>query len=475
MIDAPVGEHQRFLRDVFCVGVVAERRQRRSIDRAAMALDQLAESCGIASPHLRDQFAVGHLSIEMSKGHTLYRRPDGRHCWVAGRIPHIRNSGSGFLVLGSEVLVLGSGFGDEAIMSRRVRNREPRTGTQNPQPGTENRGLRWRAALLVLAGAIVYVNSLSAPFIFDDQIAIVENPAIRSLSGAWTQPHNTPLAGRPVAGFTFALNFAANDVDAAAYRATNIAVHIACALLLFGLVRRTLALPRLEPRVGGAASDLAFASALLWVVHPLTTDAVTYITQRTESLMALCYLLTLYASLRSHDRRSTMDDRRWTIVAVIACALGMGVKESMVTAPVMVVLFDRAFLFDSFRAAVAVRWRLYAALAFTWVVLAFQLVATPRAGSAGFATGVSVWTYLLNQSVMIVRYLRLARLARRASSSTTDRRSLCAAGCPSARSRCCRAVVADGRGVSMECCRGISRRVVIHHARAFVELRSDRH
>ncbi len=276
------------------------------------------------------------------------------------------------------------------------------------EPGTWNRGGLLRASLIVLAGVLVYLNSLSAPFIFDDQIAIVENPAIRSLSGAWTQPHNTPLAGRPVTGFTFALNFAANDVDAAAYRATNIAVHIACALLLFGLVRRTLALPRLEPRVGGAASDLAFASALLWVVHPLTTDAVTYITQRTESLMALCYLLTLYASLRSHNGRSTMDDRRWTIVAVLACALGMGVKESMVTAPVMVVLFDRAFLFDSFRAAVAVRWRLYAALAFTWVVLALQLVATPRAGSAGFATGVSVWTYLLNQSVMIVRYLRLA-------------------------------------------------------------------
>ena len=172
---------------------------------------------------------------------------------------------------------------------------------------------------IVLAGAVVYSNSLSAPFIFDDQIAIVENPAIRSLSGAWTQPHNTPLAGRPVAGFTFALNFAANDVDAAAYRATNIAIHIACALLLFGLVRRTLALPRLEPRVGGAASDLAFASALLWVVHPLTTDAVTYITQRTESLMALCYLLTLYASLRSRidDRRSTIgrsdDGRSWPL------------------------------------------------------------------------------------------------------------------------------------------------------------------
>ena len=196
---------------------------------------------------------------------------------------------------------------------------EPRTRNRVPGTGTGT-GTSWRTALLVLAGALVYVNSLSAPFIFDDEIAVVANPAIRSLTGAWSQPRNTPLAGRPVAGFTFALNFAANDVDAATYRATNIAIHIACALLVFGLVRRTLALPRLAPRFGRIASDLAFAIALLWVVHPLTTDAVTYISQRTESLMALCYLLTLYASLRSHDRRSTlddrrstMDDRRWTI------------------------------------------------------------------------------------------------------------------------------------------------------------------
>ena len=187
-------------------------------------------------------------------------------------------------------------------MSRRsrTRNQEPRTGTKNPEPGTQNRGFLVRAAVIVFAAVVVYANSLSAPFIFDDQVAIVDNPAIRSLSGAWSQPRNTPLAGRPVAGLTFALNFAANEVDAAAYRATNISILIACALLLFGLVRRMLALSHLHARFGGAASDLAFAVALVWVVHPLTTDAVTYITQRTESLMALCYLITLYASLRGH-------------------------------------------------------------------------------------------------------------------------------------------------------------------------------
>jgi hypothetical protein len=158
-----------------------------------------------------------------------------------------------------------------------------------------------------------------------------------------------------------------------------------------------------KTRFAGAANDLAFGAALLWAVHPLTTDAVTYITQRTESLMALCYLSTLYASLRSGEEHSTP----WAVAAVAACAIGMGAKESMATAPLMVILYDRIFLFHSFRAA-ALRWRLYLGLMLTSLFLAFQLVAGPRAGLREFSTAISVWTYLLNQSVMVCRYLRLA-------------------------------------------------------------------
>src|SRR5688572_19659054 len=266
-----------------------------------MPVGQVAEGGGVAPANQLDELFIGHLSIEIAQRHTGYRRPHGGHCWVECRIARI-----------------------------------VKRGTRTRNPTTQNRGVLLRASAIALAAAVVYSNSLSAPFIFDDQIAIVDNPAIRSLSDAWSQPRNTPLAGRPVAGLTFALNFAANEVDAAAYRATNISIHIACALLLFGLVRRTLTLPRLAPRFGGAAADLALAAALLWVVHPLTTDAVTYITQRTESLMALCYLLTLYSSLRSFSSKRRIMRQ---ILAIVSCALGMGVKESMVTAPVVVVLF----------------------------------------------------------------------------------------------------------------------------------------
>lgn len=99
--------------------------------------------------------------------------------------------------------------------------------------------------------------------------------------------------------------------------------------------------------------------------------------------------------------------RRWQLLAVFSCALGMACKESMVTAPVIVALFDRVFLFDSFAAAWRARWRLYLGLAATWLLLAALLATGPRPHSAGFSSGLSPWTYLLNQPEVITRYLTL--------------------------------------------------------------------
>jgi tetratricopeptide (TPR) repeat protein len=86
----------------------------------------------------------------------------------------------------------------------------------------------------------------------------------------------------------------------------------------------------------------------------------------------------------------------------------MACKEVMVTAPVLVVLYDRTFVYGSFRDAVAARWKFYLALAGTWALLALLIRSGPRWESAGFSTGIPVWTWLLNQAVMIVTYLRTA-------------------------------------------------------------------
>jgi protein O-mannosyl-transferase len=79
-----------------------------------------------------------------------------------------------------------------------------------------------------------------------------------------------------------------------------------------------------------------------------------------------------------------------------------------VTVPAMVVMYDRVFIFKSMKDAIRARWRLYGGLAVTWGVLGLLLASGPRIHSAGFSAGVSPWTYLLNQTVMMVRYLRLA-------------------------------------------------------------------
>jgi tetratricopeptide (TPR) repeat protein len=251
---------------------------------------------------------------------------------------------------------------------------------------------------------LVYGNTLSAPFILDDEESITLNEQIRQLwppSVVLFPAREVPTAGRPVANVSLAVNYAVGGLDVRGYHIVNIGIHIACALVLFGIVRRTLLLPALEPQFGASSANLAGAAALLWLVHPLQTEAVNYVTQRTELLMGLFYLLTLYATLRIRQ------GIRWQVVAIVCCLLGVASKESMATAPLMVVLFDRTFVFGSFAAAWRARWRFYVGLAASWVLLAALIWSGPRSRSAGFSTGVTPWTYLLNQAQLIVHYLRL--------------------------------------------------------------------
>ena len=290
-------------------------------------------------------------------------------------------------------------------MKRRARTRtaEPHTGVPARAASAAQRGAWLRAAVLTLLCVAVYANSLHGPLIVDDHATIEDNQQIRHLwsSDVLFPGRELPVAGRPVVNITFALNYAWGGFDVTGYHAVNVTLHLLCALLLFGIIRRTLDLPSLREPFNVQSANLAFAAALLWMVHPLQTEVVDYLTERTESVMALFFLLTLYASIRAREKTS------WQAVAVVTCALGMASKESMVTAPVVIVLYDRIFLFASVRDTVRARWKLYAGLAATWALLVALLWPGPRSSSAGFSAGVSSWTYLLNQSVMIARYLRL--------------------------------------------------------------------
>jgi Flp pilus assembly protein TadD len=235
----------------------------------------------------------------------------------------------------------------------------------------------------------LYANSLSAPFVFDDDHAIVINEQIRHISTSLSPTERgSPLAGRPLVSLTFAINYALDDLHPRGYRLVNIAIHVVCALLLFALARRHV------------NERAAFAAALIWMVHPLATEPVDYVSQRTELMMAAFFLATIYFGPTRLTRLTA---------SVACCALGMACKETMVVAPIIVMLYDRTFSFGSFRDAFRERGRYYAALCATWLVLGVLLWSSPRGDSAGFVgASVSPWEYLIDQSVMIVRYLRLA-------------------------------------------------------------------
>lgn len=262
--------------------------------------------------------------------------------------------------------------------------------------------------VLALAALAAYHNSFGGPFVFDDEQSIVHNPSIRSLATALQPPGGWgfTVSGRPALNLSLALNYAISGTEVWSYHALNLLIHAAAGLTLLGLVRRTLQQPVLAKTFAGREVPVALAVALLWTLHPLQTESVTYVIQRAESLMGLCYLLTLYAVLRA---AATPASRAWPVIAVAACALGMATKEVMVTAPVVAVLYDRTFLAGSFRALWERRRGLHVALGATWLLLAWLVLSGGGDRGGTYAlTPAAFGAYWLTQFEAVARYLWLS-------------------------------------------------------------------
>jgi tetratricopeptide (TPR) repeat protein len=295
-------------------------------------------------------------------------------------------------------------------------------------------------AVILAAGIVAWSSSFNAPFIFDDLLAIRDNPTLRHFP-AWRNfapPQLSPISRRPVINLTFALNYAIGGLGVRGFHAGNLLIHLLAALLLFGIVRRTLSAGRWSiegsrdagetdppgrrtaetrsiawspPSIVGRPSSivaLSLAVALIWAVHPLLTESVTYLTERTESLMGMLYLLTLYCAIRG---ASSGQAWRWYAAAVAACALGMGAKEVMATAPIVLLLYDRCFLSGSFREALRRRLPFYLGLAATWAILGALIIAYPWGGATGAGFGIAgagPWQYARTQPGVILHYLRLS-------------------------------------------------------------------
>jgi tetratricopeptide (TPR) repeat protein len=253
---------------------------------------------------------------------------------------------------------------------------------------------------------MAYANSFSGILVFDDLGSIRENPSIRHLATALFPPTGgSTVSGRPLLNLSFALNYAAGGESVWGYHAVNLLIHLLATLTLFGLVRRTLLTPLLAARFGANADWLALVIALVWSLHPLQTESVTYVVQRAESLAGLFFLLTVYCFARGAQAPTPA---RWFDASITACVCGALTKETIVAAPLLVLLYDRVFVSRSFSEAWERHRSVYCGLALGWLVVFWLVVGTGgRGGTAGFDTSVAWWAYALKQFYAVTLYLRL--------------------------------------------------------------------
>ena len=256
-----------------------------------------------------------------------------------------------------------------------VREMRPRWDWRSPRMMRAGFVLLCCAGLMALVGWL-YRPTLEYPFHFDDYPYLVSNPLykdvrnfgyFRDFRSFATQDAGRALDKdlvvnfmlRPVGYFSFYLNAWAGAGDPGGFRAVNIAIHAGNAALVFLLVLRLLSVAPGRARPGAASLRfIPVATALLFAVHPLHTESVTYVVQRFTSLATFFYLLALLLAVLSWSARAGWRKGVLLGLSVLFTVAGMLTKESVFTLPVMLVLLDRVVMRTPWRAALRRAWPL---------------------------------------------------------------------------------------------------------------------
>jgi len=214
---------------------------------------------------------------------------------------------------------------------------------------------RWPIVLLVLFGTIIYANTLNVPFHFDDEYNI-QHPALRMESLSLEQFKESladgALRSRPVSNFSFALNYFVGGYRVQGYHLVNIGIHICGGIFLYLLLSLTLNL-EVNRRKYPHGVVIALMASLLWLVHPLATQSVTYIVQRMNSMAAMFFVLALllYAVGRSRQLsspygRGLLAHWGWFAGSFFSSLLAIGSKEIAATIPFFIFLYEWYFFQD---------------------------------------------------------------------------------------------------------------------------------
>ncbi len=257
---------------------------------------------------------------------------------------------------------------------------------------------------------VAYSNTFTASFHFDDNPSIIENSTIRYITGE--NILNLMMGNRPVVFLSIMLNYALGGINVVGFHLFNIGIHIINSIFVYLLILGTLTLPVFGNIYAEKAKRMALFGALLFGVHPIQTESVTYIISRTELLATCFYLATFLLFIKG----APSGKFGYAIGMLVTSLLAMGSKEWAVTLPALLLVYDYLFIADGKFNAVLSRWYVYVLTALPWGVVLRTLDLTSKGGSAGVgfnlvsATGITPWTYLLTSLNVIWTYIRLLLL-----------------------------------------------------------------
>jgi hypothetical protein len=265
-------------------------------------------------------------------------------------------------------------------------------------------------ALGIIAGLVLiaYSNTFTASFHFDDNPSIVENASIKRMTS--DNIIGIISGNRPVVFLSLMLNYQLGGMNVVGYHIFNIAVHIANSMFVYLLMLWTLNLPAVEEKYRGKAKRMALFGALLFAVHPVQTEAVTYIITRTELLATFFYLATFLLFIKGARTKKSF----YYVGAFFTAALSMGSKEWAVTLPALLMIYDYLFIAEGKIGVVASRWMVYVAVTIPWVIVLRGLdlfAAGGAGGGVGFnvstTSGITANTFWLTSLNVIWTYIRL--------------------------------------------------------------------
>jgi tetratricopeptide (TPR) repeat protein len=264
----------------------------------------------------------------------------------------------------------------------------------------------WLLSLLFLVlCAAIYFPGRNCPFLFDDAVDIENNYSMRTIWPPWVAMFTgNVLPTRPLPYYSFALNYAFSGSEPFSYHVVDLCIHVSMGLLIYGILSRIM--PQLLPQSTPKSSSMwAGLIALVWLVHPLQTSCVLYIYQRIEQLWSLCFLLALYALQQSVQQVAYAA--RWKCVSVLSLMCGMFCKETMVVAPILLLLFDRSYLTTSWMRLWKSRSGYYLLAFSSYGGLLFLFLFQADLYAENSPLQVSHWQYLLTEAYALSLYLKL--------------------------------------------------------------------